>query len=651
MSRLSIDRAALVLLLLAASPTALQAQAPQPQAPPASQPQAAQGQAPPPAPAANQPQAAQGRAPETQIATTSCTICHGSTGWFDQETVHTIVGGFTGGVHAAAGLSCDDCHGGNPDPALGDDLEAAMDPGFGPKPFVGAPDKAQVPAFCGRCHSDPTFMRRFKPGERVDQQREYATSRHGHLLAQGDTKVATCIDCHGVHGILGPDSPDSPVYPKNVATTCKKCHGDPKYMAGYTTDDGRPLPVDQYALWSRSVHAAAMFEKEDLSAPTCNDCHGNHGAVPPGLDSITFVCGQCHGREAELFRKSAKHAGFQQHNELIAGMGPDACANCHEPPEPQAKLTGFHAFSECITCHGNHAVIRPTVAMLAPLPPIPCAFCHEGTGPLAGNGAKLEPPAAAEPVAGSVPPEPEKVRQHYEQMRDALLAQAKQRDLGGSALFDWMVDRALELPFHNLPPSEAQKEEGQAEGIRLGGEVVGKTLRPEFKRLFEKFRIGKTYFTYEDPATGKPVRGRIRRCSDCHGRKPALTDTPVGYDTGAAFLTGMREVTGLTAQAERTLLAAQRGGVEVGDASLAVDHAVDAQIQLEVLVHTFSDAKDGQFEVKRKEGVEQARTALKKAEDALHQLGFRRRGLVVTLVVILLVLVGLGLKIRQLGSG
>ncbi len=257
---------------------------------------------------------------------------------------------------------------------------------------------------------------------------------------------------------------------------------------------------------------------------------------------------------------------------------------------------------------------------------------------------------AANPLGGPAPEEPEKVRRHYEQTRDGLLAQAKRQHLEGDDLFDWMVDRALELPFHNLPPSEAQQQEAAAGGIHLGGEVVGKTLRPEFKRLFEKFRIGRTYFTYEDPATGKPARGQVRRCSDCHSREPALADAPVGYRTSEEFLAGMRELTGLTARAERILLAARRGGVEVGDASLAVDHAVDSQIQLEVLVHTFSDAKDGEFEAKRQEGVAQARTALMKAHDALDQLGFRRHGLAVSLVLILLVLVGLALKIRQLGS-
>ncbi len=494
-----------------------------------------------------------------------------------------------------------------------------MDPGCAANPFRGAPAHSEVPAFCGRCHSDPGFMRRYQPDARVDQEREYWTSQHGKLLAQGDTKVATCVDCHGVHGIRPPQDPESPVHPRNVAETCRRCHGDPERMAGYRLPDGRPLPVDQYARWRRSVHAAALLEKEDLSAPTCNDCHGNHGALPPGLESIAFVCGQCHGREAELFRASAKRAGFRGHNEYLASADGEGCAACHAPGQPQASLATVASFTECTTCHGNHAIVRPTVAMLSPLPAMPCAFCHESGAVTAG--------AQEEPVS---------TRRHYEQVRDGLLATAAEQHLEGENRFDWLVDRALELPVHTQPAGEAG---------------AATTLRPEFDRLFQKFRIGKTYFTYDDPVTGKPARGDVVRCSDCHSAEPDLAPEPVGLETARAFLLAMQKVTALTARAERMQLAARRGGVEVRQASADIDAAVDDQIELEVLVHTFSAAEGDAFQTKVAAGQEAAQTALGDARQALDELSYRRRGLAVSLGLIVLVLVGLGLKIRQLSAG
>ncbi len=544
---------------------------------------------------------------------TSCTSCHASADFFDQEQTQ-VVEDFAGDVHAEVGLSCHDCHGGNPDPALAED-PSAMDPDFAANPYRGKPDLAEVPASCGRCHSDPALMRRFRPDLRVDQEREYASSVHGKALAAGDRKVATCVACHGTHSILRVSDPRSRVHPKNVAETCRGCHGDAARMAGYQTPDGRDLPIDQYALWRQSVHARALLEKEDLSAPTCNDCHGNHGASPPGVDSVAFVCGQCHGREAQLFRQSPKQEGFRRHNELLATASGAGCSTCHEAPEPQAEVRRLHAFSECATCHSNHGVVRPTMAMLTGLPESPCGFCHEGVAAQEGQ----------EPL-------PEPSQRNYLRTRDALLASATTAGLAGEQRFDWLVDRALSLPFHTLP--------AQSSG------TAG--LRPEFERLFTKFRIGKATFTYLDPKTNQPVVGRVARCVECHGAEPAFTREPFGYRTGAALLARMSELTASVARAERTLLRARRGGVETRQALQAIDGAIDAQIELEVLVHTFASDPEGAFAKKHALGMKLAQEALAAGETALGELRYRRRGLVVSLGLIVLALIALAAKIGEL---
>lgn len=536
---------------------------------------------------------------------TSCVACHSSSDYFDPARV-AIVQHFAKDVHATIGLSCHDCHGGNPNPALADDMTAAMDPGFAKSPYRGAPERAAISEFCGKCHSDLTFMRRFNPNARVDQVAEYSTSRHGQLLKTGDQKVATCIDCHGVHGTLRVSDPDSTVYPTHVGETCSRCHGNPAVMAGRTLESGAPIPVDQFAKWRRSVHAAAMFDKADLTAPTCNDCHGNHGARPPGVESVANVCGQCHGREAELFRASAKQEGFETHNTFLTGQG---CSDCHEAiPTPPGGMTHF---SECATCHQYHGVIRPTVALLGPLPATPCAFCHE--------------PAAKEGAA--VVQEQKKTKESYIRTRDALIVSAGKMKLEGNARFDWLVDQAQSLPVH----------------VVRGEEGAPPVLRPEFARLFQKFRIGKTHYTYTDPVTNKEVAVPVVRCTDCH-KDPEGS----GLKTAAAMLSRMQLLTGLTARAERNLLAARRGGVEVRQASEALDQAVDSQIGLEVLVHRF--AIEGAFADKQAEGLTHATAALEAGQDSLGELSYRRGGLAVALAIVVLVLIALGLKIRGLSG-
>ena len=58
---------------------------------------------------------------------------------------------YDGDVHHQAGLTCADCHGGNPN----DDSMDAMSPAKG---FRGVPKKAAIPDFCARCHSDIAYM-------------------------------------------------------------------------------------------------------------------------------------------------------------------------------------------------------------------------------------------------------------------------------------------------------------------------------------------------------------------------------------------------------------------------------------------------------------------------------------------------------------
>jgi hypothetical protein len=544
---------------------------------------------------------------------TSCISCHLDAEKFGDDA-HALRKGFDDDVHAKLGLSCQDCHGGNPDPALAEDGSRAMDAGFAPNPFRGVPERAAVPGFCGRCHSDPETMKRYDPRERIDQEREYWTSHHGIALAQGNTQVATCVNCHGSHGILRVGDPRSPVYPLRVATTCAGCHADAAHMNEAKLADGSPLPTDQFARWRRSVHAEALLGRGDLTAPTCNDCHGNHGAAPPGVDSVSLVCGQCHEREARLFRASAKREGFQQHNANLAAAG-GRCDECHEAPDPGAART-MHRFAECATCHGNHSVMRPTLAMLAPLPPYPCAFCHEDvTGE---EGAAFEP--------GDL-------RERYARTRDALLANAGGRT--GSELFDWMVDQMLALPVHHVASG------GQAE--------ASAALSPAFERLFQRFRIGKTTVTTGDPETGAELREAVVRCSDCHTSAPVL-GSGQGFRVATDAIARMREITSLTARAERIMLRARAGGVPVQAALSSLDRAIDAQIELEALVHGFrTDAGSG-FATTQAEGLAQARAAIASGRDALEELAARRRGLAVALALIALLLVGLRTKIRRIAS-
>jgi hypothetical protein len=264
---------------------------------------------------------------------TSCVTCHLELDGAALEPARRAADD----VHFQKGLSCHDCHGGNPAPGI-EDPSVAHDEAKG---WKGKPARLQVPMLCARCHADADFMKRFDPHARVDQLSEYRTSVHGKRNAAGDDKAAVCIDCHGVHGIRPVADPRASVHPTRVAETCARCHANEALMKTYG------VPTQQYADYRTSVHARALYDKGDLSAPTCNDCHGSHGAVPPGVGSVANVCGSCHGREATLFRET----------------------------EAKKKLD-LALCIRCVVCHDNHAVKPPTADMLGVGTRSTCVGCH-----------------------------------------------------------------------------------------------------------------------------------------------------------------------------------------------------------------------------------------------------------------------------------
>jgi predicted CXXCH cytochrome family protein len=112
------------------------------------------------------------------------------------------------------------------------------------------------------------------------------------------------------------------------------------------------IPTNQLERYQESVHWEAMSVDGDLSAPSCNDCHGNHGAAPPGISWVGNVCGQCHSVMADMFALS-------RHARTFALLGVPGCA----------------------TCHNNHAITRASDEMLGLGEGALCARCHSPTDP------------------------------------------------------------------------------------------------------------------------------------------------------------------------------------------------------------------------------------------------------------------------------
>jgi predicted CXXCH cytochrome family protein len=314
-------------------------------------------------------------------ATDSCLQCHSNLDGDLQAPAKV----FATDIHSRHGFRCNDCHGGDPN---ADDPEAAMSASRG---FVGKVPRTAIPKLCARCHSDANVIHKFRPQQRVDQLALYQTSVHGKRLAGGDEAVATCIDCHSVHDIRETKDPQSPTYPLRLPQTCARCHANAEHMKKYK------IGTTQFADYQTSVHWEALSKRNDLSAPNCATCHGNHGATPPEVGSIADICGTCHVVFQGLLSKSP-----------------------HQAP--------FAALGSCTVCHSNHAIKPPSDALLAG-PSAVCSQCHDDSS--AGGRAAVEMASSIKNLDESVQRSDrllERGRSYGMEVSEAVLRQAEAKE-------------------------------------------------------------------------------------------------------------------------------------------------------------------------------------------------------------------------------
>lgn len=174
---------------------------------------------------------------------------------------------------------------------------------------------------CTTCHpGDPhkidTPLTKLSLAQKCSECHQYEyklhqESIHGEQLAQGNSDVATCVDCHSMdsnpHSVVRVLEYNAPTYKKNIAQTCAECHDDKELMADYG------IVEKVYESYMRSFHGKAMqlgtYKESELDKATCTNCHSVHDiksvsdpdSPVAGLENLSKTCEQCHlGAGAEF---------------------------------------------------------------------------------------------------------------------------------------------------------------------------------------------------------------------------------------------------------------------------------------------------------------------------------------------------------------
>ncbi len=267
---------------------------------------------------------------------------------------------------ASNGL-CLACHG-NPAAATklanGEPLSLFVDP----KAFARSVHGGKLA--CADCHVDmarvPHGVRQFKSRRAMSlayyelckrchfaQYARLLDGVHYALLAKGDDRAPTCVDCHGSHGIGRPDQPRT-----RLSANCARCH------------------AAVVAAYRRSVHGEALASGNP-DVPVCTDCHRAHDNANPLSAawhlSIDRLCARCHANRALMAKYGISTQVLTTYLNDFHGM--TASLYRSEKVRP-AMFT-----ATCTDCHGAHDIGRVgapgSPAIKANLRKT-CARCHRG---------------------------------------------------------------------------------------------------------------------------------------------------------------------------------------------------------------------------------------------------------------------------------
>jgi predicted CXXCH cytochrome family protein len=145
----------------------------------------------------------------------------------------------------------------------------------------------------------------------------------------------------------------------------------------------------------------------------------------------------------------------------------------------------------------------------------------------------------------------------------------------------------------------------------------------------------------EKPTEEMLAAGEKGVCKNCHqpGDK--------GFVAAGQLLEVLGRLADNNQKAQEVLDRAERAGMEISKAKFRLSEGNEKLVQARVLVHTVSAS---QVTAVAQEGMKIAQESYSAGIAALEEISFRRRGLLISVVFILIAVLGLFFKIRKMES-
>lgn len=330
--------------------------------------------------------AARMRAAEAEVPEDySCNLCHAKEGelWNEQTPV-VEAKDLVGDIHWQKGLLCHDCHGGS---ATMEEFKNHRED----ETFRATLKPTDIPAFCGYCHANAEYMKKFDPASPIDLVERFAKSAHGQSLKKAADRLAAAEQAAANSPAPDGETPGNEEDPADVERPAGAPE-EPGAEPGAAPGDAGP-PVDG--------EPAKLPPDIARQLVNCGSCHPHHkmrsASDPQSLthaSHLAAACGECHAPQHDLLRTDAhSKAGpkdsqgvgtvlscHECHGQDVHGMLPvsdhhspvfvnnqvEGCGRCHEK-DKQSYLASVHGrgltaagllqTAVCASCHGAHGIL------------------------------------------------------------------------------------------------------------------------------------------------------------------------------------------------------------------------------------------------------------------------------------------------------